>query len=135
MNLDRFGEFVKNALIKIGCDPTAISELDPHQTIEIALDGMPSMFVGVNEKNIMIWSNVCEYHESLMRVRADELLEAVMDGIQFGVNQQLMLRENSGYLQIWANVSDAYLENDELMGKALEEFFERHARFTEIVKQ
>lgn len=129
------GELVKQALLHTGCDPALIRQLDHHATVQIDLTDGPALFVGRMEERVVIWSDLCEFHDNIVRLRSEALLQELMAGFPYSANKQLVLRESEGRLQIYADVADACTEQADMMAEAINAFFERQTRLLEIIRQ
>jgi hypothetical protein len=129
------GEFVKNALLHAGCDPALIHDLDSRATVRIELDDYPCMYVGTMSERPVIWSDLCEFSESIVQCCSEQLLREIMAGFPFSRSGQLVLRENQGCLQIYADVTDECLQDAKTMAEAINAFFESQSRLMEIVRQ
>ncbi|MBR8313143.1 hypothetical protein KDW36_08010 [Burkholderia dolosa] len=132
------GTIVRAALNEAGCDSNLIDDLDPRATVEIALKDTPTIYIGYkndDESSVMIWSSLCDYHESVVRAGAYRFLEELMKGVSFAVGEQLMFREVAGELQISAEIRPDLLESPPEMAAAIQEFFDALVQFVEIAKQ
>lgn len=129
------GELVKLALLHTGCDPALIRELDHHATVQIDLSDGPALFVGNLEERVVIWSDLCEFHDSIVRLRSQALLQELMAGFPYSANKQLVLRESEGQLQVYADVAAACLTDVDAMAEAINAFFESQTRLLEIIRQ
>ena len=128
-------DLVKEALLQTGCNPELIQQLDSHATVQIDLNEAPSIYIGNLNDHVVIWSDLCEFHQSIVRHCADALLEELMTGFQYGRNQQLVLRESEGQLQIYSDLIEESLSDPIVMAKAINEFFECQTRIVEIIRQ
>lgn len=135
MNNQTLAELVKDALLETGCDPSLIQKLDQHATVQIELNDSPSLYIGKTEERVVIWSDLCDFHESIVRHSSEPLLQEIMLGFPYGLNQQIVLRESEGRLQLYSNISEEFLENAQRMSEAINAFFERQTRFLEIIRQ
>jgi len=132
------GSIVRDALNEAGCDSSLIDDLDPRATVEISLKDAPTMYIGYktdDEDSVMIWSSLCDYHESVVRAGAPRFLEELMKGVSFAVNEQLIFREAAGELQISAEIRPGVLQNAAEMASAIQEFFDALVQFVDIAKQ
>ncbi|MBB3211524.1 hypothetical protein FHW67_000772 [Herbaspirillum sp. Sphag1AN] len=135
MNNQTLAELVKDALLETGCDPSLIQKLDQHATVQIELNDSPSLYIGKTDERVVIWSDLCDFHESIVRHSSEPLLQEIMLGFPYGLNQQIVLRESEGRLQLYSNISEEFLENAQRMSEAINAFFERQTRFLEIIRQ
>lgn len=135
MHKNNLGELVKGALLFSGCEPGLIKDMDNHSTVQIQLENMPSMYVGLIDDKTVIWSDLCEFHESIITYHSDNLLREIMIGFVYSESGQLCIRESNGQLQLCVYLSDVYLESAESMAEAINAFFESQSRVTEIVRQ
>lgn len=135
MHNQTLAELVKDALLETGCDPALIQQLDQHATVQIELNDSPSLYIGKTEERVVIWSDLCDFHESIVRHSSEPLLQEIMRGFPYGLNQQIVLRESEGRLQLYSNISEEFLENGQRMSEAINAFFERQTRFLEIIRQ
>lgn len=135
MHQDNLGEFVRKALLHTGCDPTLITDLDSHATVQIELMDNPTIYVGTTDDFIVIWSDLCDYYESIIRQYAFPLLKEVMSGFRYSRVNQSVLRESEGKLQMYIDVAERYVEQPEAMATAINGFFEKQDRFIEIIRQ
>ncbi|MDN7934723.1 hypothetical protein QZM52_25940 [Burkholderia metallica] len=138
MHGNDIGSIVREALNEAGCDSSLIDDLDPRATVEISLKDAPTIYIGYKndeESSIMIWSSLCDYHESVVRAGAPRFLEELMKGVSFAVNEQLVFREADGELQISAEIRPSVLEKPADMAGAIQEFFDALVQFTDIAKQ
>ncbi|WP_223296963.1 hypothetical protein [Burkholderia dolosa] len=121
-----------------GCDSNLIDDLDPRATVEIALKDTPTIYIGYkndDESSVMIWSSLCDYHESVVRAGSQRFLEELMKGVSFSVSEQLVFREAAGELQVSAEIRPDVLESPVEMASAIQEFFDSLVQFVEIAKQ
>lgn len=132
---NNLGELVKNALLHSGCEAGLIKDLDNHTTVQIQLKNMPSMFVGTVDDRTVIWSDLCDFHESIITYHSENLLREIMGGFICSENGQLGIRESNGQLQLCAYMADAYLRRPNAMAEAINAFFESQSRVIEIVRQ
>ncbi|PPT90445.1 hypothetical protein [Xanthomonas theicola] len=130
-----FSEIIKQALLGAGCDPALIQQLDDHATVQIDLDGCPPMFVGDLDGRTMIWSDLCEFHDSIVRLRSEALLREIMAEFRYSANRQSALRESEGQLQAYAELVGECLDSADAMGEAINAFFLLQQRLLEIVRQ
>ena len=128
-------ELVKDALLLTGCDPSLIQQLDQHATVQIELTDSPPLYIGKVEERVVIWSDLCEFHEGIVRHYSEQLLQEVMRGFPYGQNQQIVLRESEGQLQVYSDFSDNCLQDTAVMAEAINAFFERQTQFIEIIRQ
>lgn len=128
------GELVKQALLHTGCDPALIRQLDHHATVQIDLTDGPALFVGNMDERVVIWSDLCEFHDSIVQLRSAALLQELMAGFPYSANKQLVLRESEGQLQAYADVADECLADVDMMAAAINAFFERQTRLLEIIR-
>jgi len=128
-------ELVKAALLQTGCDPALIQQIDQHATVQIELNDSPSLYIGKVDDRVVIWSDLCDYHESIVRHCSEQLLQELMLGFPYGQNQQIVLRESEGKLQVYSDFSNECLEDAATMAEAINAFFERQTRFLEIIRQ
>lgn len=138
MHGNDIGSIVREALNEAGCDSSLIDDLDPRATVEISLKDAPTIYIGYEndeENSVMIWSSLCDYHESVVRAGAPRFLEELMKGVSFAVSEQLVFREAGGELQISAKIRPSVLENPADMAGAIQEFFDALVQFTDIAKQ
>jgi len=135
MHNQTLAELVKDALLETGCDPSLIQKLDQHATVQIELNDSPSLYIGKTDERVVIWSDLCDFHESIVRHSSESLLQEIMLGFPYGLNQQIVLRESEGRLQLYSNISEEFLENAQRMSEAINAFFERQTRFLEIIRQ
>jgi len=135
MHLHSLEELVREALVSTGCDPQLIRPFDSHATIRIDLDDAPPLFIGRLEERVVIWSDLCEFHDSIVRLQAEALLRELMGGFPYGANQQLVLRESEGQLQVYKDLAGDCLADAERMAEAINAFFQSLLRLLEIVRQ
>ncbi|SDD38743.1 Invasion protein B family protein [Cupriavidus sp. YR651] len=135
MNECHIGDMVKQALMAAGCDSVMVESLDEDVTVQIDFENTPSILVGQNNGLPVIWSDICEFHQNLVALRGARLLEEVMKCADFSANGQLVLREQDGQLQVFADIADAYSREPEMLARAIDGFYERVATLSEIVKQ
>ena len=84
---------------------------------------------------MVIWSDLCDYHENIVRHCSEQLLQEIMLGFHYGKNQQIVLRESEGKLQVYSDFSDDCLQDVAKMAEAINAFFERQTKFLEIIRQ
>ncbi|SRR5450830_1630749 len=128
-------EIVKDALLHCGCNPALIQQLDSHATVQIDLTDGPALYIGKLDEHVVIWSDLCDFHESIVQHFAESLLLEVMAGFPYGRNAQLVLRESEGSLQIYCDVIEECLSDVGMMAEAIDAFFERQKRILEIIRQ
>lgn len=128
-------DLVKEALIKTGCSPELIQPLDHHSTVQIELNDAPCLYIGSAEERVVIWSDLCEFNDSIVKHCSEALLEEIMVGFPYGQNQQLVLRESEGKLQMYSDINDEFLDEATEMAEAINAFFERQTRLLEIIRQ
>ncbi|PRC93859.1 hypothetical protein [Solimicrobium silvestre] len=135
MHQHDLGELVKRALVRSGCEPSLIRQLDHHATIQIDLIDAPALYVGRMGEQVVIWSDLCEFYDGILRRNSDALLHELMSGFPYSRNQQLVLRESDGQLQVYADVASECLDDVAAMSEALNAFFESQTRLLEIIRQ
>lgn len=135
MHQHNLGEFVRKALLHTGCDPTLIKDLDSHATVQIELTDSPTIYVGTVEDFIVIWSDLCDYHDSIITHYATPLLKEIMAGFPYSRTNHLVLRDCDGKLQIYADIAAQHLEETEAMARAINGFFECQERFIDLLRQ
>jgi hypothetical protein len=128
-------DLVKDALLKTGCNPDLIQQLDRHSTVQIDLNDGPSIYIGNLDEHVVIWSDLCDFHESIVRHCSEALLNEIMSGFSYGRNQQLVLRESERKLQIYSDVIDECLMDSAVMAEAINAFFERQTCILEILRR
>jgi hypothetical protein len=128
-------ELVKDALLRTGCNPDLIQDLDSHATVQIDLNDGPSLYIGDQNEHVVIWSDLCDFHDSIVRHCSEALLQEIMLGFPYGRSQQLILRESEGKLQIYSDVTDECINDAAVMAEAIDAFFERQTRMLEIIRQ
>ena len=128
-------KLVKEALLKTGCEPSLIQPLDEHATVQIELSDSPPLYIGKVDDRVVIWSNLCDFHDSLMTHCSKLFLDEIMEGFSYGKNGQIILRQSEGQLQLYSDFSEECLQDPVVMSEAINAFFERQTRFLEIIRQ
>jgi len=128
-------EIVKDALLKTGCNPGLIQDLDQHATVQIDLNDAPSIYIGTVNDDVIIWSDLCEFHDSIVRQYSEALLQEIMNGFTYGRGQQMVIRESEGLLQMYCNLDESCLSDTSMMANAINAFFESQTRIVEIIRK
>ncbi|TWC66613.1 hypothetical protein [Herbaspirillum sp. SJZ099] len=132
---DTWVKLVRKTLVESGCNPALIRPLDPGATVEITLKDGPPLFITCLEEQVMLWSDLCEFHVSLVRLRSEALQQEVMTPFPYSASKQLALRESEGNLQLYTDLDDIDLSDTKDLGQALEAFLTRQLRLLDIIRQ
>lgn len=131
MYIPDISSLVQDALKHCGCDPSLIGELDSHSTIELDLHDMPSIYITLQNDEVLFWSRLAEYNEVALNQRAGDILSALIRGCSYARGGQLQLVEAGGFLELKVMVHPDHLIDGEHFAEALNGYFEDLEQFSE----
>jgi len=128
-------DVVRNALLYAGCHPSLIEDIDQYSTIKIDLRETSSIYIGKCEDAVVIWSDICDFYESIIRHLTEQKLEEVIGNFSYGIDEQLMLRESERKLQLYVELKNAILDEPKIVAEMINSFFERQSKLVNIIRQ
>ena len=135
MRTDNLSDFVKNALIYAGCHPSKIENFESYSTVKIDLKDAASIYIGNSENSVVIWSDLCEFNESIVRQLSSHNIKELIDIFTYAKNEILRLRECEGKLQIYLEIKDEHIDEPEILASIINIFFERQSRLMHLIRQ
>lgn len=127
-------KILKEALDYLGCDPSIISDIDHHSTIELTFDSSPTLLISFVENNVVMWSQLVPVNTDLLLLRASEIIEPLVAEYEWAANTQLQLVAGSEYYELRAILNPDFMHSGEKFGTALESFFDLMNEFYEALK-
>lgn len=131
MDID-IATLVREALRTGGCDDSLLNNFDSHSTILLEFEGMPGILISVVDKQVVLWSQLCEYDGHVLTQVADKLLMLLIEPVKYSVTGQLQIgiEDNMTVLKC---VLDEDCLNETLFGDALETFYLNLRKYCEVL--
>ena len=127
-------KILKEALDYLGCDPSIISDIDHHSTIELTFDASPTLLISFVDDNVVLWCQLVPVNPDLLIQRASEIIEPLIAEYEWVANAQLQLVAGAEWYELRAILDPQFMENGEKFGIALESFFESMNGFYKVLK-
>ncbi|WP_413594882.1 hypothetical protein [Citrobacter youngae] len=134
MDVSIIVDTLKKALEIMGCDPSLISDIDHHSTIELSFGEKPSIMFSTVNGVVVLWSTVAKYDRHALLNAAPQLIESLVATCDWSMTGQLQLVEDDGSFVLRVFLSDNAIEQGELLADVLSEFYERVDEFSQALK-
>ncbi|AZF15578.1 MULTISPECIES: hypothetical protein [Pseudomonas] len=134
MNLD-IGVLVRGALEHSGCTGGQIGNFDGYSTIALELDGLPSVYIGSENNDFWIWSELGEFSASQISYCSDALLTELMRPCDYARPRQAQLLNLDGVLELRVLLGEMALGDPQHMAAALDQFLESLTNCSEALRQ
>lgn len=118
-NLD-LASLLKEALVIGGCTDQQVGSFDAHSTIELELENLPSVYIGIVDEELWLWSTLIEASDMLLAHRSEGLLRFLMQGFAFARTEQMQLTDSDGMLSVRVLLADAAFASAEAFSDTLE---------------
>ncbi|OON41067.1 hypothetical protein BTJ39_03610 [Izhakiella australiensis] len=133
MNIDLV-PLLKEALDILGCDSSIIRDIDHHSTIELELEGFPSLLISQQDDKAILWSKLAEYHQQKLLAGAEQIIEPLITLYPWATNGQIQLIENDNFFELRAPLSEAVLTDSQEFANALVAFFRLLELFHQVLR-
>ncbi|AZC90118.1 Invasion protein B family [Pseudomonas carnis] len=120
-NLD-IATLLKDALNHSGCSEQQIGSFDGHSTIELEMENLPSLKIGIVDDGLWFWSTLVETGDVLLAHRSEDLLRFLMKGFDSSRTGQLQLVEVDGMLEMRAMLSESVYASPESLADGIEAY-------------
>ncbi len=127
-------KILKEALDYLGCDPSIISDIDHHSTIELAFDSSPMLLISRVDDNIVLWSQIAPVNPGVLIHSASNIIEYLVAEYAWAANAQLNLVAGPEWYELRVILNPDFMESGEKFGIALESFFEIIQGFYKALK-
>ena len=134
MDVSKIVDILKQALEIMGCDPSLISEIDDHSTIELSFGEEPSIMFSTVNGVVVLWSAIAKYNSHALLNAAPQLIESLIATCDWSMTGQLQLVEDDGSFVLRAFLSENVIEQGELLADVLSQFYERVDEFSQALK-
>lgn len=127
-------KILKEALDYLGCDPSILSDIDHHSTIELTFDDSPRLLISFIDGNVILWCQLVPVNPNLLIQCASQIIEPLVAEYSWASTAQLQLIAGPEWYELRTVVDPAYMESGEKFGIALESFFEIMQQFYRVMK-
>ncbi|WP_145932179.1 type III secretion system protein [Yersinia bercovieri] len=130
----RFVEMLNTFLSSEGRQDLINSQLDCHSTIQLELNKAPAINVDLATNDIILWSNLCEYHSTNLDAISGSVLSDLLEYTprSFQVGQPALNITNNTFVLSAVMQADA-MSNPQLFSASLDEFYERSSRLMTLL--
>jgi hypothetical protein len=128
-------QMLREALVHSGCSDQQIGNFDGHSTIELELEGLPSIKVGVIEDDVWLWSTLVEWSHSMMAHCSESLLSFLMQGCPFSRTEQMQLVGADNMLEVRVMLSEQALSSPEALAGAIDAYLKSIETLCDLVRQ
>ncbi|HEF0121772.1 TPA: hypothetical protein R8G81_000833 [Citrobacter youngae] len=134
MDVSKIVDILKQALEVMGCDPSLISDIDHHSTIELSFGEKPSIMFSTVNGVVVLWSAVAKYDSHALLNAAPQLIESLVATWDWSITGQLQLVEDDGSFVLRVFLSENVIEQGESLADVLNQFYERVDEFSQALK-
>lgn len=134
MDVSKIADTLKQALEVMGCDPSLISDIDHHSTIELSFGEIPSIMFSTVNGVVVLWSAVAKYDSHALLNAAPQLIESLVATCDWSMTGQLQLVEDDGSFVLRVFLNENAIEHGELLADVLNRFYERVDEFSQALK-
>ncbi len=134
MDVSKIADTLKQALEVMGCDPSLISDIDHHSTIELSFGEIPSIMFSTVNGVVVLWSAVAKYDSHALLNAAPQLIESLVATCDWSMTGQLQLVEDDGSFVLRVFLNENTIEHGELLADVLNRFYERVDAFSQALK-
>ncbi|WP_230350800.1 hypothetical protein [Lelliottia sp. WAP21] len=127
-------KILKEALDNLGCDPSIITDIDHHSTIELTFDASPTLLISRVDDNVIVWCQLVPVNPNLLIQCAPNIIEYLVAEYEWAANAQLNLVAGPEYYELRAILNPEFLEDGIKFSLALESFFELIQGFYKALK-
>jgi hypothetical protein len=126
---------LRDALQLSGCTDEQVGTFDGHSTIELELESMPNIYMGVIDDGLWFWSQLVESGDMLLGHCSQSLLRFLMQGCGFARTEQMQLAEIDGQLQVRVLLAESAYANAEQLATTIEDYLAALTTLCEIIRQ
>ena len=112
-----------------------VGTFDGHSTIELELESMPNIYMGVIDDGLWFWSQLVESGDMLLGHCSQSLLRFLMQGCGFARTEQMQLAEIDGQLQVRVLLAESAYANAEQLATTIEDYLAALTTLCEIIRQ
>ncbi|CNH38790.1 type III secretion system protein [Yersinia massiliensis] len=122
----RFIEALNTFLSYEGRQDLINTQLDCHSTIQLELNESPPINVDLASEDVILWSNLYEYHSAGFDTKSGSLLSELLSYTprNFQIGQPALNITNNTFV-LSAVMPEAAMNDPQLFSASLEEFYER----------
>ncbi len=132
MDID-IATLVRESLRAGGCDASLLNNFDGHSTILLDFDDLPGILVSVVDKQVVLWSQLCDFNSHVLAQVADKVLELLLEPCKYSVTGQLQIAREENTTVLKCVVEEGCL-NEAMFGDALENFYLSLRRYYEVLR-
>lgn len=127
-------KILKEALDYLGCQPSIISNIDHHSTIELTFEASPALLISFVDENVVLWSQLVPVNPNVLIQCAPNIIEPLIAEYEWAINSHLSLVAGNEAYELRAIINPEFLQSGERFGIALESFFEVMQGFYKVLK-
>ncbi|MBP2168828.1 hypothetical protein J2125_002020 [Erwinia toletana] len=132
MDID-IATLVRESLRAGGCDASLLNNFDGHSTILLDFDGLSGILISVVDKQVVLWSQLCDYNRHVLSQVADRVLELLMEPVKYSVTGQLQIAREENVTVLKCVLEQDCL-NEAMFGDALETFYLSLQKYCEVLR-
>lgn len=132
MDID-IASLVRESLRSGGCDASLLNNFDGHSTILLDFDDMPGILVSVVDKQVVLWSQLCDHNVHVLSQVADRILELLLEPAKYSVTGQLQIAKEDNTTVLKCVLEESCL-NEAMFGDALETFYLSLRKYCEVLR-